>query len=584
YLTDSEQRADTNLTSAFCWTYSKMGSGAGKWPPPSLLGGDRLANNSAIQAGLDGFRKANQAAQMNIVREVDLANNLVASASNYQQLEMQWLANPAGSCEFITKDLAAANDTMGKSWVALQAATNFTQWPLTNIAFRYKKLEQNAKYASSDSFKDITSEIPDEYKRQGIIAEILEQVNKFASESAQIVSTNYQPRSTIIAQLDNNYVSPPTNSSTPAYRLRWMLYSNACAIASAPAVASPEVLGDGWKRYGELKVLVDGFRTSLVSYVGPLASVVSNVCDRLASDAEHRSKTDFVSSYAKLVQSNCSEWKLHAQWDTSDVAKARSFFTNVTHDLDPSNCGSLEPPQRQTLEPLRAAITETKRAVLAGIEQDLNRKMGFPVRLSSAQEKTIPELGALRKLVDAIKVELANPVWQSDNNDAFSSLQQSCARYEPLIGMLVSGNGAPTEWELFFVGQPNNSADWAVTSIFRSLKVAFKDQETKTISDLSRVVTTKPVSLGKAGIATGLGLTFQKSDSDPTPPAVQPEPQQNWWLPRFLSFSSEEPVPSNGAWHFRLKLEESKNKTQGFVFFEARPLDPATPLPTKWPK
>src|SRR5205085_944890 len=150
-------------------------------------------------------------------------------------------------------------------------------------------------------------------------------------------------------------------NSGAAFFARWSLLSNACAIASTPVSATPEVIGDRWTHYAQLKALVDTFRTNLLAYNGPLAAQVAASCNRLASDAEGKLKNDFVESYVKLATDTLGKWSSQSHWTLADVTNARTFFANLERDL--GRCDAIG-SQSNKLDRIRDALANSKQAVL----------------------------------------------------------------------------------------------------------------------------------------------------------------------------------------------------------------------------
>jgi hypothetical protein len=281
YLTDTDCQPDTNLVKVMAWTYSKAGDG--KWPPKEFLGGNHLSNNVAINYGLENFRVAKRAVENRIINEVQNLNNLVVALDDYSQRESRLLANP--NCVLLTSEIAPAKQKVEHQRLALLAADNFIIKPVTNIALRYRDLEEAAKNASASAFRDIEAELPDEYKTRGILFEIFDQMRHFSSAAAQSVRDNYQTRQRVVSDLDANYLAPV--NGLPAYDLRWSLYTNACALALTPVVPSETNVRDRWAGYKNFQDKADQLQAMLArdNVPLPLAQLAVEDCNRILTNS-----------------------------------------------------------------------------------------------------------------------------------------------------------------------------------------------------------------------------------------------------------------------------------------------------------
>jgi hypothetical protein len=583
YLTDEDWKPNTNLVNVMAATYSQpaLSKNDGRWPPEKTSGGSTLSANTAIKAGLEKFQKASLAAQTNIDRQLGLVNDLADKLLSYNQNEQTWLNNSAGDCASLERTLTPLATSVHAAWAKVHAITNQDSGPLTSLLARYRSLEGSASNASalslSQPLQTIIVRLPEAKKTSGLFRELSSYLNELGSRAGETVRTSYVARPWI-SSLDSNSVAPfNTNSGAPFFA-RWSLLSNACAIASTPVSATPDVIGDGWKHYGDLKSLVDTFRTNLLAYNGPLAPQVVASCNRLASDAEGKLKNDFVESYVKLATDTLSKWSTQTRWTLADVTAARVFFANLERDL--GRCEAIG-SQSNKLDRIRSPLADSKQAVLTSIDRDLNSNVGFPVGLGSSQEKKLAELVGLRKFVDGLSSELTNAVWQSASAP-LATLQKSCDLYGPIINMLVTDSGSGAEWQLFFVGQTQTTENMAA-SIFRYLKVTFDDGKQTVNPDLSSVAANATAPLGKGNTERGITLLFQRKEADPSAPP--PIKYDDWWLPRLVKSCEDQPTLVSGAWRFKLKVEDpAKPKDQGYVFFEARPSNANQPLPKAWPK
>ncbi len=584
YLTDSDHKPDTNLVAVFAWTYSGKGSGSGKWPS-SLSGGDRLSNNSAIRVGLENFRRISQTYENRIAVEVQRVNNVVSSLATYKQSESQWLSRTDPQCTSLSAELVPSHDAVAQAWSALRAMTNTAAGPLTNLAARYIFLQNAAKNASVGAFATIANDIPDQYKTSGIIYEIFDLLKKFAGEAAHMVATNYDARKPLVAELDVNYVTPLSNTVVPNYEVRWQLYTGACAIAESRFEPADEDFGTQWKRFTELVAMVNQFRTNLTGYTGPFAETVSTLCNRMAGDAELKLKGKYVDAYVQRAANKMSSLANRSDWDIDGVTNARAYFSAVARDLN--GCDALG-PDKAKLSPARASLTNSTRLALQGIQYDVKRKLGFPLRLNEdpGMPLPLPRVCALRSLLAGLTRELQDPLWQIDSSGALVALRADREVYDSVASALIKDdNTTPTDWELFFVPpEDGDEKGRLITSIFRLAQVSIGNK-TSDWTDVTRART--PLSLGTAFAESALKISFRKVGNNPAETNVIN--QALWGLPRIIRDSNppfQQPKRfDNGLrWRFGLTLADGPNS--GDATFEARLLDPKRPLPKleEWPR
>ncbi|MCU0788279.1 MAG: type VI secretion system protein, partial [Verrucomicrobia bacterium] len=234
YLTESDVTApDTNLVAVMEWTYSKGGSGEGKWPPPHLLGGGTLSDNAAIRIGLENYRTASVASQARIEGEVNQLDALVDALAKFAPAEQQWLKGGDDACAAMESGLRPAWTKVSNAWALVQASKEGLENPVTNLTAEYLGLERQARGASEAMFKEIASGLPDTERTSGLFADIGNMLRDFQSESVAKVSGSFMARSNQLQQLDQEYVGPAPGQLQPQVEQRWSLYQGACDLAKA---------------------------------------------------------------------------------------------------------------------------------------------------------------------------------------------------------------------------------------------------------------------------------------------------------------------------------------------------------------
>jgi hypothetical protein len=366
-------------------------------------------------------------------------------------------------------------------------------------------------------------------------------------------------------------------SDVPAYELRWALYGGACAIASAPSKAAESDIGNEWKHFGELKALVDQFRTNLAAYKGPLADSASNACNRIAADGERRLKGDFIDSYAKLVTDKLSSLPQQYSWAMDSITNARVFFASVKRDLDGTGLG---PQEKEKLAPLPGKLAESKQKVLAAIDTDIRRKLGFPVLLNADTTMNPATVVGFKKFFDQIDNELTNPVWADfpDGPKAVDVLKAKMESYRSVArALVVDGKAGDTiaRFKLFFVPhEMKDGSDFDFTKVYRWLTLSFGSQDTE-----QKEITTQPdklIDLGEGGVDLGLTFSFRNNAQAGDPVKKQ---VKEWALARFIH-DGEAKSDNGKTWRIHFKPQNSQQEK---VVFEVQ-LDNPLPRTEDWPK
>jgi hypothetical protein len=570
YLTDTPYQPDTNLVSVFAWTYSPRGSGAGKWPPAGISGGTSLSNNPAIAKGLDNFRKANQAAEAGITNEVQSLNLLFAALEGYQKAEHEWLQNPGDACATLAQAVQPVKAALDQALVTAAAGTNYAKAPLTNVAARYLALEEAAGRTSAAAFGNIASELPDDFKTRGIIAEISEQLRRFASEAGTVVRKNLQARTNALAVLDPNFIAP--KFGVPQYEMRWSLYTGACAVASTKVTPDDKDIGSKWERFVGLNRVAEQYRNNLLAYNGPLAPEASNACYRISGAALERLRTGFVANYALMTAGRLQSLG-GADWDASSVTNAGAWLARVKADLDAAGANGIAD---SALAAVSTALTKSKQQIVSAIDSQLGRTVGFPVLLNSTDNKSIADLDTTRNLLLGLGKELQQSIWQTGDCPPLAPLKANCESYLVVLNGLLGDNGAPAEWEIRFV-PPEQDSDRAIINVYRYLQVTL-GTKTSNWEELTRL--DAPLAVGTGPVDGKLQVSFRKLETDNA--AVASVNYATWGLVRLIRENAGDRLDEGKRWRFKVKLEDSQKNIGGSVTFEAA-LKKPLPKREDWP-
>ena len=575
YLTETNCVPDTNLVEICAWTYggSNRTSKAGQWPPGSLLGGNTLASNPAISAGLKSFHEASSVERTDIDQQLALLNDLTDRLKDYHEKELAWLTDAAGSCT----DLAQPKALVDTAWAGLEATAKPAGEALTNLSSRYLWLRAAASKASasalSDDIKPIMLRLPQARQASGFLPDIMKRLGEFASQAAATARSDYGKRSAWLGLLDTNCMARPLKSGKPAFELRWDLYSGACALAKTNVSPLPDDIGSGWARFNELNRMAGEFEARLVAYKWPLAGEVSSACNRIASNAVQQLKSRYVADYANLVSAKLREIS-EAQWTSETVTKAGRLLEGIKTDLDAGKTNGIpEEPLRE----INKAWTEAREAILKSIDQHLGSTVGFPVALNSTRPMGLSELAALRSLLRGLDKELQGLIW--NGYASLKELRTRCDSYAGVVNALITDDGKNgVEWELYFM-PTEQEEDKALMNMFRYVQVTIGAQ-TSNLEDLTRQQSR--LSLCKGSSDAPLKITFGKFNDRQDTPGLD---IADWGLIRLISLSESAKRLDDGSWQIRIR-PKAESAPPGALIFGAKLTKLERSLPTKeaWPK
>ena len=585
YLVDADITPDPLLASVLLGTYSRSGieKNGGVWPPNYLLGGGVLTNNLAINIGLDKFQKASLRAQTNIeqnLRPLDVFGDKLYA---YHLKELAWLASTNEPCQQLTKSLLPAKADLDGSWTSLQKMPGSQIETLTNLANRYKTLASTASAASASTLKAPLSQIllrlPESKQKSSLFSQIRDKLNDLASQAADSVLQSYKNRREAVTLVDANcLVSSSTNSPSFAYQSRWQIYNDACAVASNPLKADETLIGDQWKRFGELEKLAGLYRRNLAAYQGPLVDSVTITCNRIVSDSEERLKGEFVDAYLKVVAAKVAELESPSHWTLPALINSREWVARIDWDL---KAGAIIGAQKDKLLPVAESLNGLKKVALNGIAKELYSRIGFPVFLNQTNAMTQPDLQNLRELLGGLSRELSNAVWQ--NSPELADLDQRREAVNSLLNALMAPDGTFAEWELWFIPPAQESeADQTILKIFPFVQVTVGNKNAES-DNLTR--SAAPVLLVKSPANAGSQIAFQRFAGDASAEVLKGV-QADWAVVRLIQEYGAERKANGSIWRFVVPVEDSKQKLNGNFTFEIRLADARQSLPklAAWPK
>jgi hypothetical protein len=591
YLTDSDSKVETNLVNLLAWTYARdsLAKSQGEWPPKPVHGGVTLTSNHAIRIGLARFYDASRAAQTNIEQHLELVDKFADNLHAYYVAEDAWLKSPKEPCQALKETLRPAKDKVDDSWSKLQmtarfgALSNFGS--LTNLTFRYlvdlTRFVTNASGPELSRAVDvIVSSLPEAEKTRGLFREIREQLRTLTEQAARNIQDQYNLRREWIPLLDRDCLAQARSNGPPVYELRWSLYTNACALASAPV---QPVIGDGWKRYTSLIGMANEFRANLGNYNGPLRELTSDACRPIAADALQKLQGQFAVGYVELVDRERAKLALWSEWDIQSAVNARILFGSVESDLASSE---LLGSEAKKLDSIRSNWPASKESVLKAIDTYIRGQLGFPVILNAKTTMNVTNLVELKKFLDRIQTELTNPVWTNfpEGATALASLRGNIESHRSVTrGLVIDGppSDSPAKFKILFVthNDTKDGSDYDFTKEFRYVKLKLGSQDTGE----KEVTTTqeRTILLGEGSLDLGITFLFRRQVGGPIKEEVE-----NWTLPRLIH-DGKATSDDGKTWRIRLTPRGAQK-----VVFEVQ-LDPSHPLPRverplargeNWPK
>ncbi len=574
YLTDTNQPADTNLVGVIQSTYAGSKSTSAKWPPPSLLGGNSLTNNSAVKIGLDTFRKANRSTQDSIASEAGMVSELADSLRDYHQKETDWQLGSGDPCAALIPggSLQAAKQKVDEAWLKLQASTNLVNSPQTNLTARYLVLETAAKDASANLFKGIAEDIPDSSKTSGLFAEIELLIKSFASESAGTVHQSYLSRSNWLAELDRTQLTLVKQGQT-AHAARWSLYTNACELAQQTEPVDENIIGTEWKNLVGLKRKSDAFLIQLAAYNGPLADTTSNICQRIAGDSVLKIKGQLVDDYAKLAVKLLEKNFDLSRWSAANAAVSSNLLAKIGRDLQAATEKNFSPEDLAKLKPVSQSL-------LASAVQ-LRGKLGFPILLKSEKEMSSADLSALKNLLPPVMAALKEPAWNGVLDETTrTKVTKDLQSYSNVVASLWNADGKLATVNVLFIPPKAGSADVGLINVFRYWEFQLKDAPSA-FQRLDDKI--DGVELVKNGaLDAGLSIAYRKLLTDGLAP-VPAEHEESWALLRLIRTGKMQRSDNGLEWILNIKLKDAAQSIDGTVSFKIvteRPL----PKSEDWPQ
>jgi hypothetical protein len=360
YLTESDAvKVDPNLADVFAWTYSQEGSGAKDWPPKFLVGGDNLTNNRAIWNGFEGLRKANLKTEAGISNRLAALNNLTADFIKYREVELKVLAGTGNLCDEGIQNLGEARRAINNGLDELYAVAVTLERPLTNLSRYYDILANEASSASALAIERNLHLFPESFKQSPLFSQIDELLKNFKKRAADSVRNAKSSRGKDLAELDQNYISPPPGGTGSAYEVRWGLFLGSCSLLTNRVVADDRIIGNLGQRFNSLTTNALHVSSGLQTYRGAFAEPVATICTRIIGQNVEQLKLQFVANYATHISNRLTRLKFPLRLNATEaftgselVATRKNFVLGLEADLKDAVWQSF-PASAPILGPLR---------------------------------------------------------------------------------------------------------------------------------------------------------------------------------------------------------------------------------------
>jgi hypothetical protein len=315
--------------------YVEGKEGAELWPPDWLSGGLTLANNTAIDAGLNRFINDARRATQTRIDGLPLIIKAIEELRTWQRLEESLFvaANAKRAPSLIDKDVFEATDRLiaqktrlDQALAQAKKAGLFDNTPVL-LATAYERLfgELRARYeralAIDNEITELTSStrlqaikqtvetvaagkgdaidslIPDK-KEYVLFREIREKLKPVLADlQEKFKGTLSDADLAEVRLLDETHLADPQKGAL-RYEIRWDLYNASLKAAPDPRTAPPaDLIGQQWKPLTDAKVKIPQIRTEVDAYNGVLQDRVQVICRYCLARAERELGRYYSSAY-----------------------------------------------------------------------------------------------------------------------------------------------------------------------------------------------------------------------------------------------------------------------------------------------
>ncbi|HEV2318544.1 MAG TPA: type VI secretion protein IcmF/TssM N-terminal domain-containing protein [Verrucomicrobiae bacterium] len=225
--------------------------------------------------------------------------------------------------------------------------------------------------------------------------------------------------------------------------------------------------------------------------------------------------------------------------------------------------------------------------VSQGLVQGMNgleAKIGFPIYLNDSEHQPLNgnDVKALKKILANSIAVLSNPAWKGLLTDAdqqhVTECLNNCKLCNGIVNALVNDDGSLANVKVFFV---SSASDTSIVNIFRAVRVAVGDNQSRWTDLSQHMGETEPLLLDQGTIADGLSISFRKlisaKDTEKTP--VQAD---SWGLVNLILNGRVTRQDDGSGWTLQLALNDEQGDS-GHVTFRIVP-DHTLPKAEDWAK
>jgi hypothetical protein len=392
--------------------YSADGAGAGMWPPDWLNGGWTLADNAAINAGLNRFLKDAREISQSQTGGLPLIQVVLAELRRYAKSEDELAAISRARVSTEETDKAfnesynrfqQSKQALDEAIVKARNAGLFGDGPVSLVA-AYDRLMGGARtrYEIGKAMKAEADDILAAVEGTGTLAAVKTTVQNVTGQSQAYVlfreisdklrdvmadleskfrgSLSDQDLSEL-KTLDEFYLTDRT-TPVPHYQARWDLYQTAVKASPHQSHASTlDLIGRDWKPFEEVLTRINAVRTQVQGYQGKLKEKALDICAYCFMRGERVHSDEFCKAW--LLQAN-RKLRDHVRfplvWEPvreslkgEEAVLASNLIELMQRDLKSATLAKINSPQKPPLEAFgkKLAVFDPVRAALFTADRNL---------------------------------------------------------------------------------------------------------------------------------------------------------------------------------------------------------------------
>jgi hypothetical protein len=596
YLTGKNKLPATDeLVDVLLRTYSMTNKSRSEWPPASLGGGNTLAANTAIRAGLRLFLANAERRNTVLGKQLETLDNVSAAVKVFKDQEEAWhLAadGKAGLDKFVELDfplqrakaeLDKALETGAKDGLLKEdrgwLATNITRWQV------------DSSLAGRQAVAQIQEVVPKTLTNQ-LFVEIGKELDAFSARVGSQLKQRFGS-SNEVADLDARFLNRlPKPASWPrAYEFRFQIYTQAVSLQRLPAPKINEEIGKRWRFFAELGNRTLKLTSDSDADPGGYQHQLVKTRDHLLRLSTNLLGASFINNYVQFVNTSLTETDglPRSQISLATLAERNAFFTNVQADLD--SLASVPAEYRGRPAQLQGTLDKSRLGLITKFAEarraELDERLGFPVLRDpptggGVRELQPQEVKELCPVVASLNNSLASPAVTSYPAEPTAHLAARVRQVSDLLSALLDTNNNVFASYKIKV-DPNDKEN---VPTFRKLQgMAVSTNE----GARAEWMMNTPVTFGPFSVDQPLVIVLKKiSDLPPErpQPAVGTHKLDRWAALRMMTDARYDARPDLGGaepntWTWTVKVpvgDAAGGSVKVGLVFRQR-----WPAPTEWP-